>query len=83
MAQGLRWLFVGLIACSGSEGNHASAKQPKNEPAAAAPGAAASCPGELPQVVAEVGGVPITRDELMAEAGSELVGAEVALAEAR
>lgn len=76
-----RWLLLGLIACAGSE-RPRPATAAEGQPSSTTP-QAASCSESLPETVAEIGGVPITRDELFASSPAELIEAEVALQQAR
>lgn len=83
------WVVAGLIAC-GEPPRHAVA-----EPAGAAGGAApppgvagASAPAaaraaDVPEIVAEVAGKPITWDELFEVASGDIIAAESAVYEAR
>ncbi len=79
MLRHIRWALLALAAC----GTPAQSGPPA-PPASAAPapsGTADSC--GMPDVVAEIGGQPVTRDDLMAFGASEIVEAEVASANAR
>lgn len=80
-----RALLFGLFAC-GEPPQHANAVAegavpPPGSPAAA-PAAAPAAPG-MPEVVAEIGGKPVTWNELFDSAAPELIAAEMALNQAR
>jgi protein-disulfide isomerase len=73
------WWSVALtsvVACAGSDRGEAA-------PAVNAETPPAQCVQELPEVVAEIHGQPITREDLVKEAAPRLVEAEVALYQAR
>lgn len=74
------WLLLGLVACAGSE-RPRPVTAAEGQPSATA--VEASCGPDLPEVVAEIGGTPISRDELFAAAPGELIEAEMALSQAR
>jgi protein-disulfide isomerase len=74
------WWSVALtsvVACAGGNGGQA-AQTVKTDASAAA-----QCVQELPDVVAEIDGKPVTREELQKESSARLVEAEVALYTAR
>jgi protein-disulfide isomerase len=78
------WLLV-LLACTGADAPAAAPAEPPATAQSAAPAAppAGSCPDQMPAVVAEVGGKPITATDLESMAAAELIEARRALYEAR
>jgi len=72
------WSWLLLAVSSACAGNRA----PTESPMAIETSATAAEPG-LPEVVATIGGKPVTRDELYEESAAALVEAEVALYQAR
>lgn len=79
-------VFVLAGACGAKDKDHtdATAAQKDGAPTEAnRPPPPAPRDASIPEVVAEIGGQPVTWDEVFAEAGGEIVQAELAMYEAR
>ena len=73
MTRWIRWSLPLLVACAGQSGSQGEARADDTPDGAEA----------APAVVATVAGEPVTMDDLMEFAGSEIIQAEIALHEAR
>lgn len=82
----VRGMLLFLVACG--EKNESQAAKPAEAqatttPASTPPAPPAPRPAGVPEVVAQVGGKPVTWDEVYQNSSSELIEAEIALNEAR
>lgn len=78
MTRMVRWSVLWLAACASQNGAAAP-----SEDAASTPPPDAAVVNGLPEVVATIGGTPVTRAQVMERGAAEIIAAEVAAHEAR